>query len=303
MMYQSLKIGIVILNWNNYEDTKETLEGIKKQIYKNYEVVVVDGKSSDDSTYRIQKEFPDYNYIYLQEDVGYTGGNNAGIRFFLEKNCPLILSMNNDVILNPNCLCILSDYMGNHKDAGIIGPRIFSYSNRNVFELEGGYVNILTSKPQPKWAEKGKLDERFNKPYIVKKLPGACVLLKREIVKTVGLMDEDFFLYYGDSDWQKRISDAGWKQIVVPEAEAYHKVSSTTKKIAYKIYYYDAREFLRYVYKHYNFLTLVYNMIIFYLTRAWAALKHGNLKNGFVRLKYITLAYIDFVRGIKGKSI
>lgn len=296
------RVGIVILNWNNFSDTKETLLAIKKQTYSNFEVVIVDGRSSDNSTHRVQKLFPQYHYIYLTKDSGYSGGNNAGIKYLLSRKVNYILSMNNDVIMNSDCLENLVLYLKSNKTVGIVGPRMYSYSNRDMFQRSGGYVNIFKSKPMPKWIKESEATDELNNPYEVKKLPGALILLKSEVIQKIGLMDENFFLYYGDTDWQKRVSDAGYKQIAVPQAKAYHKVSATTGRGSMKVLYYDSRDFLNYVFKHHGFFVLVYSFIKSYLQRMIQII-NSDTSNKLKQFQYLNLAYTHFLLRKSGKGI
>jgi len=293
-------VGIVILNWNNYKDTKECLQSILKQSYKNYGVAIVDGKSTDNSTQKIQKEFPQFHYIYSKSDSGYSGGNNIGIKYFLQKKVDYILSMNNDVILAKDCLQKLVGELQKNTMAGIVGPRMYSYSDRSIFQISGGYVNIFRSKPTPKWVKES--DTSPKTPFQVVKLPGACMLLRRNVLREVGLMDEGFFLYYADTDWEKRISDKGWLQISVPTAKAFHKVSASVGQNTVKLLYYDSRDFLYYVRKHHNFIAMVYCLGKSWVTKNYKLLMIQD-KNKLSKLRYLNMAYIHFFMGIRGKGI
>ncbi len=283
-------VGIVILNWNNYKDTKECLEHIKKQTFKDIEVVIVDGKSSDDSTSKIQADFPEFNYVYLKSDTGYSGGNNVGISFFLKTSVKYILSMNNDVFMNKHCVEELVNEAESNSKAGIFGPRMYSYFDKKLFEISGGYVNIFHAKPMPKWVYE---DEKSPKePFLVTKLPGACILLPRNVIKETGLMDENFFLYYADTDWQKRISDLGWLQCSVPTAKAYHKVSATIGRGSKKLLYYDTRDFLTYVKKHHNTVELIYTYFKTWMNKNSYALR----KQDWAMLATVNMAYLHFLQ-------
>ena len=294
-----LKVGIVILNWNNYEDTKECLESIGHQTYESFDLVVVDGMSTDHSTERIQKEFPKYNYIYLDRDIGYGGGNNAGIKFLLKEGAEAVLSMNNDVILDKNCLEELVKELQRNSKAGIIGPRMYSYSDRKLFQLSGGYVNVLKSKPSPKWVKEDS--ESPIEPFEVIKLPGACILVRKEALEYSGLFDEGFFLYYADTDFEKRISDQGWRQVSVPSAKAYHKISATVGKGSLKLLYYDSRDFLYYVKKHHNLATTVYCFV-----KSWTEKNVHTLlakEDKLKKLILLNMAYLHFLFGTRGKGL
>src|SRR6266852_9017120 len=102
-----MKIGIIVSNWNNYEDTKECLISIKKFADHGFKLVVVDGGSTDNSTKQIQNEFPEFDYLYLKEDSGYAKMVNAGVKYFLDKKFDWILVTNNDVLFTKSTLAEL----------------------------------------------------------------------------------------------------------------------------------------------------------------------------------------------------
>lgn len=291
------------MNWNNYEDTEECLQSIERLDYSNLEVVVVDGKSSDGSTKRIEQEFPDYHYIYLRKDTGYSGGNNAGIKFLLEQGAGLILSLNNDVVLTPDVLRLLVPAIQKSEKIGMVGPRIYSYYDRSLFQLSGGYVDIVRSRPMPKWVRENNGKDYPSWPFSVKKLPAACLLIKREVIDDIGLMDENYFLYYTDADWEKKAADKGWLLYCVPEAKAYHKVSSTTGKDSPKLHYYDTRDFLFFVKDHYSLFWLPYCMLNSFWQRCFSIFMKNRFKQAIEIFPYMLLGYYHFLKGKRGKGI
>ena len=292
------KVGIVILNWNNFEDTKECLDSILNQSHRNFEVVVIDGGSTNNSTKIIQEKYPHFHYIYSERDSGYSGGNNIGISYFMQKKVEFILSMNNDVMLDKRCLQELLSEIQSNTQAGIVGPRMYSHNNKSIFQISGGFVNIFRSKPTPKWVKEDKKSPK--KPFTVIKLPGACLLVRNKAIKEVGLMDEGFFLYYADTDWEKRFSDKGWLQISVPKAKAYHKVSATIGQNSKKLIYYDSRDFLFYVKKHHGFFTLVYCLVKSWISKNYKLFVTQD-QDKLSKLKLLSLAYLHFFLGIRGK--
>jgi len=247
------KVGIIILNWNNYSDTKECLMSLQELNYKNYFVIVIDNGSIDGSTDKIKNEFPDYFYIYNKENLGYSGGNNVGIRFALEKNADLILILNNDTIVTSNLLSLLIDVITGSQKIGMVGPRIYSYYDPLIFQISSGEIDMLKIRIKARWTNV-KNNKHAQNFYPVSKLPGSCLLIKREVIQNIGLMDENYFLYYADTDMQRRARKQGWLLYNVPHAKIYHKISATIKKDLLMAYYYDSRDFLYYVKKNYNFI-------------------------------------------------
>lgn len=300
-MKNKSEIGIIVLNWNNYDDTHQALEALSKSTYSNTKTLVIDNNSSDESTKKLQKQFPNFTYKYLKDNSGYSGGNNQGISNFLSKKVDYVLIMNNDVVLDPSCISNLVDYLAKHPATKILGPRIYSHSNREIFEMHGGSVNLFRSTSTPVWVNKKDVDKRYLKPYITKKLPGACLLVESGLIDKVGMMDEDFFLYYADADWLKRIDKLGIKQVVVPSAVAYHKVSATSGRNLTNLLYYDSRDFLRYIKKHYGLLLFVYSFINQYIRKL---IKILFLCEGERIKLFCTLncAYWDFLIGEGGRK-
>ena len=121
------KVSIIILNWNNYEDTKECLLSLDKITYPNYEVIVVDNGSIDGSTLKIQKEFPQHKYIYNNDNLGFTEGNNIGMEYAMKKGTDFVLVLNNDITVENGFLESLVDIALKNPDAGIVGPAVYFY--------------------------------------------------------------------------------------------------------------------------------------------------------------------------------
>lgn len=287
------KVGIIVLNWNNFDDTNLCLKHIERLDYSPLDVVVVDGGSTDNSSKKLQNLFPKRNFIYLKDDLGYSGGINAGIKFMLHRGVRYFLLLNNDVFMEPDSLEILIRHLNQLDSAGVVGPKIHSWDNSLMWQVEGGYVDIWKSKPIPRW-ERESNHKILLDPLLVKKVPGCCMVTKREVIEKVGPMDMRFFLYYADTDWQKRVSDMGWKQYIIPQASAFHKVSSSVGKQSPKMTYYDTRDFFYYVQKHYGRKALSYSLIRSLI----------NKRRDFLspKGKYIIRAYFDFLTQKTGRA-
>lgn len=293
-------VGVVIVNWNNYEDSKEALESIREQTYPKLKVVVVDGNSSDNSTRRLKREFSENKYLFLKKNRGYAYSVNAGIKYLLEIGVDNIVLMNNDVILDPRCIELLVTNMNQQLTTCSLGPRIFSYYDRDKFQLSGSSVSLIKAGPISNWSKINRDTEESSKPYIVKKLPGSCFMVTREIVEKTGFMDDNFFLYYSDTDWQKRFDDLGICQKVIPTAKTFHKISSTTGRIENRIFYYDTRDLLNYVKKHHSVFLLLYVFARQYLEKFIKALLSNKARE---KLKYLNLAYWHFLKNRSGRVL
>jgi GT2 family glycosyltransferase len=223
------KVSVIILTWNNYEDTKECLDSLRKITYLNYGIIVVDNGSKDGSTQRLQKEFPEHIYIYNKDNLGFSAGNNIAIKYALREKADYILLLNNDVAVDPRFLDFLIEADESNSEIGILVPKINYYSKPNKIWLAGGYISKIRGSGFP--IGKGKGENQYNKNRYITFSSGCCMLIKKEVFKKIGLWDENYFLYGEDIDFCKRTTDAGFKILYVSDSKIYHKVSMTSKKL------------------------------------------------------------------------
>ena len=123
------KVAIIILNWNGKKDTLECLESVRKIDYQNFEVIVVDNGSSDDSLKAIQSKYPEICILETGENLGYAGGNNFGMRHALQNGADYILILNNDIIVDSQLINSFIDASALIPKGGIFGAKIYYYSN------------------------------------------------------------------------------------------------------------------------------------------------------------------------------
>src|SRR3972149_8894642 len=117
------KVFIIVLNWNGYRDTVDCLRSIEKCSYTAYEVVVVDNGSTDGSVERLKKDFKDVVYIENKENLGYTGGNNVGIKYAMDRRGEFIWLLNNDTLIESDSLDILIRAAKDNPYAGVLSPK------------------------------------------------------------------------------------------------------------------------------------------------------------------------------------
>ena len=218
------RVSIIILNWNGLNDTIECLESLKKITYQNYEVIVVDNASKGNDADILEERYKDYiRLIKNKENLGFAGGNNAAMKKVIEEGkSDYILLLNNDTVVEPDFLTKLVEVGEKNKKAGAVGPDIRLYSDKNKVQIQ-------------KY-------ENFHKISEVDTLSGACLLIKVEVLKKIGLFDEIYFCYGEDRDLCERIKKAGYLNIYVPEeAKIYHKLESSTKDFPEKKVYYMVR--------------------------------------------------------------
>jgi len=219
------KVFIILLNWNNWPDTLDCLRQLKNNDYPNYKVVIVDNDSAEKS--EIQN--PDVKIIYNNKNLGFTGGNNVGVKYALKHGADYVLLLNSDVYLDSVFLTKLIEVGQSNKKIGFLGPKIYFADNRKKLWCAGGRVNWLFNKGTMRGC--GEIDKgQYDNPAVQKTeyVTGCCLLAKREVLEKIGLMREDYFLYYEDTDWSLRASQAGYICAFVPSAKIWHIGSKTT---------------------------------------------------------------------------
>jgi len=266
----SPRVSIVVLNWNGWEDTIECLESLLQIKYSNFDVILVDNASEDDSLERVrnycsgnlpvESRFFKYNphnkpitvdeydetfknekipqkienltnkhinLIKNRENIGFPGGNNVGIKFALKFFEPdYILLLNNDTVVDENFLGELVKSGESREDVGILGPKIYFYDEPQTIWSAGCKISWKLSRGiqiGTSELDKGQYDTRKEVEYV----SGSAFLIKTRVIKQIGLMDEEYFLYFEESDWTLRANKEGFKSLYNPSSHIWHKVSKS----------------------------------------------------------------------------
>ncbi len=221
-------VSIIILNWNGKNDTIECLESLKKITYPNYTVIVVDNGSEGDDIDLLRKKFGDYIHV-IENDKNYefAEGNNIGIRYALRKGTSYILLLNNDTVVDPGFLNELIKIAESDKQIGMVGPKIYFYDTPDKIWFTHQTIDLWRCKIQN--VGLGESDGgQYNSLQEVDCISGCAMLVKREIIEKVGMLDPGYLSYYEDTDWCIRIKKNGYKMVYVPKARLWHKGSSST---------------------------------------------------------------------------
>lgn len=225
-------VFIIVLNWNNYEDTAECLLSLNNLTYENYHVVLVDNGSTDGSAQRLQREFPHVYTIINRENLGFAAGCNVGIKDSLEKGADGILLINNDAILKPLSLRTAIQSLFSSQEIGIVGGKILCFHDHRKIDSVGVH-RVIWPLCLAKSSGTGKLDRgQFELPKELIAAKGALMLIKRRIFDKIGLLSEDFFLGGEDLDFCIRARKAGFKVMYEPRFVAFHKVGASHNELS-----------------------------------------------------------------------
>lgn len=231
VVLMSLLVYIVIVNYNNYYDTIECIRSLNKIDYNSYRIVIVDNNSTNNSEQILRKTFPQYKIIQTGANLGFAGGNNIGIKEALASGAEYILLLNNDTTVEKDFLNKMIECFERNPEAGVVGGKILNYNNKDNIEYAGGHINFFKFISVHDDFIKVDIDTE------VGFITGCLMLIKSETIKKVGLLSEDYFMYYEDTDFCTRVAKAGYKMMYTPEAVVYHKVSraSGEKESAFTI--------------------------------------------------------------------
>ena len=262
-----LDLAIVVLNYN----TVDLLRGCLRSVYASagdlsFRVCVIDNASGDDSVGMVQREFPQAHLIVNTRNLGYSAGNNWGLRWFgfadkySQSQTSLsryvlpryLLLLNPDTVLPPNALAEMVEFLDAHPAAGVAGPRVrrqdgsLDRACRRSFPTPG--VSLYRMTGLSRMFPKSRRFNAYNLEYLpedavhqVDSVVGAFMMVRGEAIQQVGLLDEAFFMYGDDLDWAKRIKDAGWDNWYNGSVEIAHvKEASSQASIKSRIDFYEA---------------------------------------------------------------
>lgn len=244
-------LTVIVLNWNNATDTLTCLESLARQEYP-HRVLVVDNGSTDDSVARIRAAFPEVEILETGENLGYAGGNNVGIRYALAQGAEYLLILNNDVVLAPDCLSRLMEALETHPEVEIASPLIANMADGETIWALGQYVNRRTGTVSRYAAGESIKKWHHREPFQITAISGTAWLASRKALETIGLLDEQFFLYYEETDWSLQASRHGYTLWVVPDAILWHKVSATLGTTSPIVDYYMTRNYFRFIARHWR---------------------------------------------------
>jgi GT2 family glycosyltransferase len=274
------RVYIVILNWNGWKDTVTCLESVLRLDYTNYQIIVCDNASSDDSIANIRKwaegslqldisrtplgyalDFPIAKPVTLVEydrsaseiigtqslgqgrlilihtgaNLGFAGGNNVGIRFSMARDdVDYIWLLNNDTVVDPNALSELVDRASKSRLIGIVGSTLCFFDAPTTVQSYGGGTFNVNRAMTCHIGEGEKLrvlsENQVNlieaqMAYVV----GASMLVSKQFIECIGMMQEDYFLYFEEIDWAERSrrNSIQFHLALAPRSIVYHKVGAS----------------------------------------------------------------------------
>ncbi|HEY2777570.1 MAG TPA: glycosyltransferase family 2 protein [Gaiellaceae bacterium] len=241
-----MKLVAVVLNWNGGDDTLAALASLD-----GVETVCVDNGSDDGSPDAIAARFPSVELIRTGVNLGFSGGNNVGIRRALGRGADWVLLLNNDAVADPGLPAALAAAAAARPDAGVLACKVFFADPPDVLMYAGGRVNLRLGY----WGRQvgfGQRDDgRFDSLRDVDRATGAAMAVSRAAIERAGLLDESLFAYAEDTEWCLRIREAGFGVVFVPDARVWHVGSASTGGMRSPTsIYYDTRNMIAVAERH-----------------------------------------------------
>lgn len=220
------KVSIVILNWNGKKHLKKCLLSIKKVSYMSLETIVVDNGSSDGSAEMVKKEFPQIELVQNKKNLGFSGGNNIGIKKSTGRH---VFILNNDTEVSKDFLDPLVSAMEKDATLGCVQPKLLYGTDHMLLNAVGSYFTSTGFLYHYGYRKKTNL-KQYNVPLTIYSARGAAMLLRRSALNKVGLFDDDFFIFFEETDLCHRLWLAGYKVLYVPNSIIYHYEAVDTSK-------------------------------------------------------------------------
>lgn len=217
-------VYIIIVNWNGLDDTLECLESLEKINYPSYKIIVVDNGSKNNQADAIKEKFSGVELIKNETNEGFVIANNQGIKLALEGGAQYLLLLNNDTTVKNDFLINLIKYAEQNNTVGILSPKILYYNSDTIWSM-GGRINCLAGFAI--LIGKKKHREKYKTIIEPDYVTGCAMLIKREVIKKIGLLDPVYFAYYEDGDFSFRAKKAGYNIRVIPESIIWHKKSAS----------------------------------------------------------------------------
>jgi GT2 family glycosyltransferase len=268
-------VSIIIVNFN----TKELIRACIESIYENtkeisYEIIVVDNASSDDSTAMLKRDFTEVKLIESKVNGGFAYANNLGIK---KSSGRYVFLLNSDTIIVKDVIEKMIKYMDENDKIGMLGPKLLNkdlthqtsisgfptfkrevyhmYKLKNVLKIP--FVKSFFVKFGGKFGSKDveqymKNFQNIEEPEEVQVLVGAALLIRRQVIEDIGMLDERYFMYYEEIDFCLQASKANWSRVYYPYVEIIHLIGQSSEKIGAITFYERYRSMILYFRKNFG---------------------------------------------------
>lgn len=295
------RVGVVICNFNKKEDVLNCIQSVLESKYTDYDLYVVDNASSDGSAEAITQKYGNQVTLLVnQENLGGSGGFNTGLRKALEQEYEYLYCLDNDVLVDENAMGELVAFLDTHKDTGMAGSRVYHMENPGVIQQFGQIVDFENYCTEAKFL--GKTDEDGIPDVEYSDAVAACSLLvRRTLIEKIGLMPEDNFLYWDDTEWGYCCNLAGYKVASVGSSVVLHRMGAKKEAVNTFPTYYAWRNWI-YFFMKYTPKKDWEKMCDTFLNSVFEVQYEGMYRGEYNKAKTVMSAYDDAIHGVRGKA-
>lgn len=255
-----MRLSVIIVSWNTRELLRRCLETLKGELSEiESEVFVVDNNSADQSAQMVAAEHPWTRLIANESNRGFAAANNQALVLTKGEH---VLLLNPDTEVRPGSLRTLLRFLDEHRHAGVVAPQLLNSdgtiqrSCRQFPTFLGMLYEFLglsrVFPDEPKFRQYKMLDWNHDDERLVDQPEGACLLIRRQVIDQVGLLDEGFFMLFEEVDWCYRIKQHGWEIWFTPAAKVVHHYGQSIKQVKAKMILSSHRGLYRFWQKHYR---------------------------------------------------
>lgn len=280
------RVAVVIPTWNGRDDLPACLESLRGQSVP-VEIVVVENGSTDGSVEMLRESYPEVTLLVQPVNLGFAGGVNVGLRYALHRGHDFVALLNNDAIADPRWVEHLVDEMTRDERVGMVASKFVTIDGSRLDST--GECYSIWGLPFPR----GRGEEDLDAYDALTELFGASggsTLYRADMLRDVGLFDEDFFAYFEDVDLSWRARLRGWRVVLAPAAVASHRIGATSGRIPGFTTYQTLKNLFWVVAKNVPrryLATVVPRLALAYTLTFWRAVVHGN---GVVAVKGVVVA-------------
>jgi GT2 family glycosyltransferase len=256
-------ISIVVLNYNGGKYIQECIESVLKSEYDNFELLIVDNNSTDQSIDIIQTVFSNDHRIKLvrnNKNVGFAEGNNIGARHSIGK---YLVMLNVDTVVQPKWLAEVINVMESDPTIGVAQPKLLLLDNKSIFDSTGDYLDFygFSLRRGGEWLENDT--GQYDTVHDIFSARGAALVTRKEIVQKIGLFDCDYFLDFEDIDFCWRVRLYGKRVVFVPKSVVYHKGAGISTQASFDIKNkHPTKNLLMTMIKNYNTVHMIKFVIV-----------------------------------------
>ncbi len=272
--------SVIIVSYNTRDLLLACIDSVANEAcewQRKVEIIVVDNASADGSPEAVEEKFPEAIVIRNGENLGFSRGNNIGIRH--SKGDPVI-ALNSDTILMPGFFTAVDKELQEDERVGILAPRLLNPDGTLQISAYHNYPDPLVEVfgytriggiarrlfPRSDYPFRYELEEEeHSRRMEVAHVKGACLIIRRSLLDDIGGFDEDYFLYREETDLCKRARDRGWKVVYAPGIYVYHHHKASSRSFSDKGLSYRLRSHYLYLRKQHGRLSVVVGYLFFFL--------------------------------------